>query len=202
MAKLDQPTPMPHAEDLTRILGELRPGDDRATDEVFPLVYEELRQLAASKMARENRGHTLQPTALVHEAYLRLIRGADGGSWENRRHFFAAAAEAMRRILIEHARARGRIKRRPATGVSDGKADFVVPHEELEDLLVLDDALERLLECDPEKGQLVKLKFFGGLTTAEAAEIMGLSLRTAERAWAFARAWLYREVEGGERSHE
>ncbi len=195
-------TPTPPEGELTRFLTEQRGSRSAATNEILPLVYGELRRLAAARLSREARGHTLQPTALVHEAYLRLLgsqgeASGDEARWENRRHFFGAAAEAMRRILIDHARARARLKRR-VPGGAEGPAARTIddPATQFQDLIALDVALEKLAEADPQKAQLVELKFFAGLPTAEIAEILGMSLRTAERQWAFARAWLYREIEG------
>ena len=179
--------------DVTRILNAIERGDAKATDELLPLVYEELRLLAAQKLSREAPGQTLQATALVHEAYLRLV-GSDHESWENRRHFFGSAAEAMRRILVDHAR---RKKSRRYGGAHhrvelDGLEATV--SEPPEDLLRLDEALTKLAEQDPDVAELVKLRYFGGLTLEQAAEIKGISRRTAGRHWNYARLWLYREV--------
>ena len=177
--------------DVTRILSAIEQGDAGASAELLPLVYEELRRLAASRLAREAPGRTLQATALVHEAYVRLVDGDEARRWNSRGHFFAAAAEAMRRIVIDRARARRRLRRggderRVALdldGLPDGAAGG--------DLLALDEALEHL-ECeDPVCAQLVKLRFFAGFGQGEAAEALGLPRRTADRHWAFARAWLY-----------
>ena len=158
--------------------------------DLLPLVYDELRRLAAQRLAQEKAGQTLQPTALVHEAYLRLA-GPDGGQQFNgRAHFFAAAAEAMRRILVE--RARRKQRRRHGGGRERVALDeAVLPFEEKVDVLALSDALDRLAAADPAKAELVKLRFFVGLTMPEAAEVLGVSLATAERHWAFARAWLF-----------
>jgi len=179
--------------DVTRILNSLPPGDPSAAAELLPLVYEELRQLARAKMANELPNHTLQATALVHEAYLRLV-GDEDPAWANRAHFFGAAAEAMRRILIDHAR------RRLAQRHGGGKER--VPLDEIsiaapgtdDELLAVHDALEKLAAHDAEKAELVKLKYFAGLTTEEAANVLGLSEPTAKRHWAYARAWLFREI--------
>ena len=179
----------------TGIFAELPADRDAATNEVLPLVYSELRRLAASQLSRERKQHTLQPTALVHEAYLRLVGSPTDECWKNRSHFFGAAAEAMRRILVDHARARARLKRQAPEPVPQADEASSAP-QEFDDLLALDDALGKLHEADAGKAELVKLKFFGGLTTAQAAEALGLSLRTAEREWAFARVWLHREIEG------
>jgi len=183
--------------DVTRILEAIEEGDSRAVDKLLPAVYQELRQLAAQKLSRERPGQTLQATALVHEAYLRLV-GAEGQQFRGKTHLFAAAAEAMRRILIENARrkkghkhggGRERIDLTDSMAVADGGTSA-------EDLIALDEALERLARKDPLKADLVKLRFFGGLTGAEAAEVLGLSHNTADEYWAYARAWLRLEVEG------
>jgi len=179
--------------DVTRILSAIERGDAKATDELLPLVYEELRLLAAQKLSHEAPGQTLQATALVHEVYLRLV-GSDHQSWQNRRHFFGAAAEAMRRILVDHARRKKSQRRGGAHHrVELDKLDESVS-ERSEDLLRLDDALTRLAEQDPDVAELVKLRYFGGLTLEQAAEIKGISRRTAGRHWNYARLWLYREV--------
>jgi RNA polymerase sigma factor (TIGR02999 family) len=175
-------------------------GDPRAAQQLLPLVYDELRQLAAHKLAVETPGQTLQPTGLVHEAYLRL---AGDQQFENRGHFFAAAAEAMRRILVENARRKGAVKR--------GGGRRRLPLEEFhrvsespEDLLDLDDALTRFAAEEPDKAKLVQLRFFAGLSNPDAAESLGISVATAERWWTFARAWLYSDLQdsGGEESSE
>lgn len=186
--------------DVTRILSAIEEGDPRAAEQLLPLVYDELRKLAAQKMAQENPGHTLQATALVHEAYLRLIGSVPEQNWDNRGHFFAAAAEAMRRILINRARDKNRLKRGgdrhrvdlERLGAADSASD--------DDLLALDDALEQLAAEDPRCAQLVKLRFFAGLSLDEAAQALGLPRRTADRYWAYARAWLYHALQGGEDS--
>jgi RNA polymerase sigma factor (TIGR02999 family) len=177
------------------LLDRARAGDARATDELLPLVYDELRRLADQLLSGEQPGQTLQPTALVHEAYLRLI-GPSGASWENRAHFFGAAARAIRRILIERARARRALRhgdgRRPLD--LDEVADPAAPQARL-DLLELDEALERLARIDAQKARIIELRFFGGLTTEETAEALGLSASTVTRDWRFARIWLHRELE-------
>ena len=179
--------------DVTRILNAIERGDAKATDELLPLVYEELRLLAAQKLAHETPGQTLQATALVHEAYLRLIGDAPQ-TWENRGHFFGAAAEAMRRILVENARR----KKREKHGGDRRRLDLGTVDPALEgpsdDVLAVDEAIEKLAQEDPDAARLVKLRYFSGLTVAEAAAVLGLSLRTAEREWAYARAWLYDEI--------
>jgi RNA polymerase sigma factor (TIGR02999 family) len=187
--------------EVSRILSAVERGDPQAASRLLPLVYDELRQLAAHKLAHESPGHTLQPTALVHEAYLRLVaapRGPqDDPSWDSRGHFFAAAAEAMRRILVDNARRKHAAKR----GGGAGRVPLEEFHrvtESPQDLLDLDDALTRFAAEEPDKARLVQLRFFAGLSTPEAATALGVSVATAERWWAFARAWLYSELQGGE----
>jgi RNA polymerase sigma factor (TIGR02999 family) len=184
--------------DVTRILNAIERGDARATDELLPLVYEELRLLAAQKLSHEAPGQTLQATALVHEAYLRLVGDAPQ-SWQNRGHFFAAAAEAMRRILVDNARRKGRLKRGAGRQRIDLDAVSLAIETSPDDLIALDEAFTRLLEEDPEAAQVVKLSYFGGLTLEETAAALGISRRTAQRYWAFARAWLYEEMTRGEK---
>lgn len=179
--------------DITLILRRLEQGDPLAADELLPLVYDELRKLAAQKMARESPGQTLQATALVHEAWLRL-GGDRQPEWRNRAHFFAAAAEAMRRILIENAR-RKKAARHGGRGerVDLDSLDLAAGMED-DQLLALHEALDRLAAHDAAKAELVKLRFFAGLTMEQAAKVLGISERTAKRHWAYARAWLYREI--------
>jgi RNA polymerase sigma factor (TIGR02999 family) len=180
--------------DLTQILERVEQGDSKAAEELLPLVYEELRKLAAHKMANEPPGHTLQPTALVHEAWLRLV-GADQHSWQNRAHFFGAAAEAMRRILVESARRKQRLKRGGGMErVVLGAIDLPMPMPD-DQLVALDEALGRLAEFDARAAEVVKLCFFVGLTREQVARELAVSLSTAERLWAFARAWLFRELQ-------
>lgn len=182
--------------DVTRILDAIERGDPRAADELLPIVYEELRRLAARHMSKERPGHTLQATALVHEAYIRLL-GPNGPKWDSRGHFFAAAAEAMRRILIDRARAGGAEKRGgDRRRVSLESADLTIDAVPAE-IIDLDDALTRLAAEDPVKAQLVKLRFFGGLSLHDAARFLGISSTTADRYWAYARAWLYHEMTSG-----
>ncbi|MGE5297484.1 MAG: sigma-70 family RNA polymerase sigma factor [Solirubrobacterales bacterium] len=183
--------------DVTRILNAIKRGDEGATDELLPLVYEELRLLAAQKLSHEIPGQTLQATALVHEAYLRLV-GDEPRSWENRGHFFGAAAEAMRRILVENARRKGRLKRGAGRQRMDLDTVSLAIETPAEDLIALDEAFSRLVAEDPEAAEVVKLCYFGGLTLDEAAKALGISRRTAYRYWAFARAWLYEEMMGEE----
>jgi RNA polymerase sigma factor (TIGR02999 family) len=181
---------------LTAILQAIREGDLHASEQLLPVVYQELRRLAAHRLAQEAPGHTLEPTALVHEAYMRLVEAEAGGEpgWDSRGHFFAAAAEAMRRILIEHARARAAAKRGgQRRRLALDEATLAAEHYP-EDLLDLDSALGRLAEEEPAKAQLVKLRFFGGLTLEQAALAMGISPATADRHWAYARAWLLAEL--------
>jgi RNA polymerase sigma factor (TIGR02999 family) len=183
--------------EVTRILSAIAQGDPHAASQLLPLVYDELRQLAAQKLAHESSGQTLQPTALVHEAYLRLVGGEQEQHWDNRGHFFAAAAEAMRRILVDNAR------RKQATKHGGGRrrlplAEFHRVTESPQDLLELDDALTRFAAEEPAKAQLVQLRFFAGLSTPEAAAALGVSVATAERWWAYARTWLFSELSGGE----
>jgi RNA polymerase sigma factor (TIGR02999 family) len=179
---------------VTALLARAGQGDSRATDELFPLVYDELRHLADRILSREPSGQTLQPTALVHEAYLRLVGSHESG-WQNRAHFFGAAARAIRRILIDHARARRRDKR--GSGVRPlplAAADDLGVDGPSLDVLALDEALQRLAGLDAQKEQLVELRFFGGLTGEEAAAVLGISASTAARDWQFARIWLHREL--------
>jgi RNA polymerase sigma factor (TIGR02999 family) len=177
--------------ELTRILGQIEQGDQIAADQLLPLVYEELRKLAAQKLAQEKPGQTLQATALVHEAYIRLA-GTDGGpSWESRGHFFAAAAEAMRRILINQARDKGRQKRGGGWRPVDIDRLAAVDNASDDEVLALDDALQRLELQNKLCADLVKLRFFTGLTMQEAADALRISARTAHRYWSFARAWLF-----------
>jgi RNA polymerase sigma factor (TIGR02999 family) len=183
--------------EFTRILSAAEQGDPCAPEQLLPLVYDELRKLAAHNLAREKVGQTLQATALVHEAYLRMVGPADDQRWHNRGHFFAAAAEAMRRILVENAR-RKRSARHGGGLVRHDFADIqLVAPEICEDLEALDEALDRLAKNDPIKAELVKLRHFAGLTIEEAAQALGISMTTANRYWAFARAWLHQEIISG-----
>jgi RNA polymerase sigma factor (TIGR02999 family) len=183
--------------EVTRILAAIDRGDVRAVDELFPLVYQELRQLAAQRLGKEAPGQTLQATALVHEAYLRLV-GSEGQSWSGRGHFFSAAAEAMRRILIENARRKRSVKHgggRKRIGLDD--ADLAIEGAS-DDLIALDEALGRLAEKDRMKAELVKLRYFAGLTGEQAAEVLGISHSTADEHWAYAKAWLRFEITKGD----
>jgi RNA polymerase sigma factor (TIGR02999 family) len=188
--------------DVTQILARIEQGNPDAAEQLLPLVYDELRKLAAARMAQENPGQTLQATALVHEAYLRLVEPDQHRHWDGRGHFFAAAAEAMRRILVENARRKGRVKRGGDLAREELENVPVVAPQIHEDLIALDAALERLKAVDPQAVQLVHLRYFVGLSNAEAAEILGISSRTADRVWAFARAWLHQEIAGGEGESE
>jgi RNA polymerase sigma factor (TIGR02999 family) len=183
--------------DVTRVLSQIESGDPAAAEQLLPLVYHELRQLAAARMAAEGAGHTLSATALVHEAYLRLVGPEDAAQWENRGHFFAAAAEAMRRILVDRARRKGATKRGGQFARVEFEPEFIAGPEVHEDLVALDEALERFAQEYRVHAELVKLRYFGGLSLPDAAAALGLSERTAGRHWAFARAWLRRAVEDG-----
>jgi RNA polymerase sigma factor (TIGR02999 family) len=179
--------------EVTRILTAIEQGDVRAADELLPLVYQELRRLAAQRMKQEKPGQTLQATALVHEAYIRLV-GTESQNWNSRAHFFAAAAEAMRRVLIENARRKKRIKHGGDRQRIDlDKVDLSIdgPSDEL---IALDEALTKLATTDTVKCELIKLRYFAGLTIEQAAGVMGISQTTAKRYWTYARAWLYREI--------
>ncbi len=178
---------------VTRILDELKHGDRRATDKLLAAVYDELRRLAARKIARERPGQTLQATELVHEAYLRLL-GGKGAQWDNSVHFFGAAAEAMRRILVESARRKSRLKHGGGRRRFEvNEADAIVLPDSI-DLLALDEALEKLAREDQIKAELVKLRYFTGLTVEQVGQILGISRATADRYWTFARTWLYKEM--------
>jgi RNA polymerase sigma factor (TIGR02999 family) len=181
--------------EVTRILSAIEHGDPSAASQLLPLVYDELRQLAAQKLVHEPAGQTLQPTALVHEAYLRLIDGDQAQHWNSRGHFFAACAEAMRRILVENARRKKADKHGGDRKRQDLDQQLALP-EVREDLLALDEALTRLATLQPQAAQLVQLRYFGGLSLAEAAQTLGVSPRTADRLWAYARAWLHQQIAG------
>ena len=189
--------------DVTRILSAIERGDTQAAERLLPLVYDELRKLAAQRLAREKPGQTLQATALVHDAYLRLVGAQDPG-WDGRGHFFAAAAEAMQRILVEGARRRQRLKRggdRSRRDLDEVALSIAAPDGEAEDnLLALDAALTKLAGREPLRARLVQLRYFSGLSVAQAAEVLGISTSTADRYWTFARAWLRVEIAGHDRS--
>jgi len=181
--------------DVTRILSAIEQGDPAAAEQLLPLVYEELRILAAQKLAHEKPGHTLEATALVHEAYLRLVGQAEPRSYIDRGHFFAAAAEAMRRILVECARRKLTQKR--GGGRQRQPLESLAAPEPDQELLAVDEALQKLATQDPQKAKLVELRYFAGLTGEQAAAVLGISPTTADRHWAYARAWLQTEVRGG-----
>src|SRR5438067_5971655 len=178
--------------EVTRILSAIEQGDPSAAEQLLPLVYDELRRLAAQKLAHEKPGQTLEATALVHEAYLRLVDAGQAQHWNSRGHFFAAAAEAMRRILVEHARKRRRFKRGGDRQRLDLDALQLSVPEAADELLALDEALTEFAHKHPDKAALVQLRYFAGLTVEEAARSLGISASTADRHWTFARAWLYR----------
>ncbi len=181
--------------DVTRLIDSIQRGDPTAAEQLLPLVYRELRQLAETRLSREQPGQTLQATALVHEAYLRLI-GPTASDWQGRGHFFAAAAEAMRRIIVETARRKRAIRHGgdfARVNLDDEVAVVNPPHG---DILALNDALQRLEEINPSRAEIVKLRYFTGLTVPQAAEAMGISVTTAERYWRFAKAWLLADISG------
>ena len=180
--------------DVTQVLNAIEQGDPKAADQLLPLVYEELRKLAASKMAREAPGQTLQPTALVHEAWLRLA-GNGPSSWDSRAHFFGAAAEAMRRILIDKARRKQALRHGAGQPHLDVQGVEVAAPAEDEQLLAINEALDKLAAVDKTKAELVKLRYFAGLSIEEATGVLGISAATAKRWWAYARAWLYSEIQ-------
>jgi len=180
--------------DVTQILSQIESGDPKAAEQIFPLVYDELRKLAAAKLALEKPGQTLQATALVHEAYIRLVDVEKVQHWNSRGHFFGAAAEAIRRIVVENARRKKRLKHGGAMERVDLDADCAVIESSEFDLLALDEALTRLAADEPVKAELVMLRFFGGLSMQEAADVLGVSVATAERYWTFAKSWLFAEL--------
>jgi RNA polymerase sigma factor (TIGR02999 family) len=188
--------------DVTRILEHIHPDDPRAAEQLLPLVYGELRRLAAQRLAGEGPGHTLQPTALVHEAYLKLVGADPQQPWNGRVHFFAAAAEAMRRILIDHARRKHRVRRgggKKCALLNDmDDIEMVTDPGRADELLALDEALTHLAVAAPRKAELVRLRYFAGLTLEQAAELLGISRATADRHWAFARAWLFDAMTRGQ----
>ena len=182
--------------EVTQILSRIEEGDPSAAELLLPLVYDELRKLAKAKLGNEKPGQTLQATALVHEAYVRLVDAQKAQRWDSRRHFFAAAAEAMRRILVENARRKQRKRHGGELKKLELMEDDVATPDDYGELLALDEALELLADEAPEKAELVKLRYFAGLTEEQAAEALGISRATASRYWTYARAWLYRKVEG------
>ena len=181
--------------EVTRVLSAIERGDPHAAEELLPLVYDELRKLAAARMAAESPGHTLQPTALVHEAYLRLAGGETPQRWGGRGHFFAAAAQAMRRILVERARRKGSAKHGGGRVRIDLDEALVVGDEPRPDLIEFDELLDQLAGADPRAAELVKLRFYAGLTGEQAAEALGISPRAADLLWAYARAWLFEKLQ-------
>jgi len=188
--------------DVTQILSDLARGDARAAGQLLPLVYDELRRLAATRLAAEPSGNTLQPTALVHEAHLRLVGTPDGDRWDHRGHFFAAAAEAMRRILVEAARRKKTAKHGGGLHRHDANDLPIAAPPVDDDLVALDEALTRFAQVEPQKAELVKLRYFVGLTIEETAEALGISPATAKRHWAYSKAWLFQAMGGGEKNFE
>jgi RNA polymerase sigma factor (TIGR02999 family) len=186
-------TTPPAPDDVTQLLLDLRSGDKEAMDKLLPLVYGELRRLAASYLRRERPDHTLQPTALVHEAYLRLV-DQSRVEWQNRAHFFGIAAQIMRRLLVDHARQHRAAKRSGGAAKLSLDEALGVIDERSTDLVALDEALEALAELDPQKSRIVELRFFGGLSIEETAEVLGISTPTVTRQWRMAKAWLYNQV--------
>jgi len=183
--------------EVTKTLSAIEQGDPQAAEKLLPLVYDELRHLAARRLAKEKPGQTLQATALVHEAYLRLVDD-DARRWDSRGHFFAAAAEAMRRILVENARAKKRFKRGGDHARQEFDPDRLVAPEMPGELLALDEAMTRLTTADPQAAEVVQLRVFVGLTVKEVAEVLGVSSRTVDNVWAYARAWLLAELHDGD----
>ncbi|MFV2067394.1 MAG: sigma-70 family RNA polymerase sigma factor [Pirellulales bacterium] len=181
--------------DVTQILSAIEEGDDQAAEKLLPLVYEELRKLAARKMAREKPGQTLQATALVHEAYLRLVDGDKARHWDSRGHFFAAAAEAMRQILVDRARGKQSLKRGHGLVRKELSESAVACPEAGDETLAVSQALDALAAVDPVAAELVKLRYFAGLTSQQASHVLGISSRTADRVWVYARSFLLREIE-------
>jgi RNA polymerase sigma factor (TIGR02999 family) len=199
---MDEPGwPYPMSE-VTEILSAIEQGDPRAAEQLLPLVYDELRRLAAARLAREKPGLTLEATALVHEAYLRLVGNERGKDWDSRGHFFAAAADAMRRILVENARRKGRVKHggdRLRVDLDEGTMVGRMPPE---DLLALDEAMTKLAAEEPVKARLVQLRYFAGLSLEEASQVLGVSAVTGKRYWRYAKAWLHREIAGEEETRD
>jgi RNA polymerase sigma factor (TIGR02999 family) len=187
---------------VTRILSQIESGDPSAAEQLLPLVYDELRKLAAAKLAQERPGQTLQATGLVHDAYIRLVNVEEAQHWDSRGHFFAAAAEAMRRILVDKARRKIRPKHGGGRKRVDLDSACALIEDRHEDLLALDEVLTRFATLDPLKADLVKLRFFAGMTVPEAAEALGISVATAERYWTYARVWLYCELGDGKAEEE
>jgi RNA polymerase sigma factor (TIGR02999 family) len=182
--------------EVTRVLSAIEGGDPQASEQLLLLVYQELRQLAAQKLAQEKSGQTLQATALVHEAYLRLVDVEKAQHWKSRGHFFAAAAEAMRRILVEYARRKGRSRHGGGFQRVNLEEAMSYTQDSADELLSVNEALDKLAQEDPRKAELVKLRFFSGLSVQEAADVLGISRATADRYWAYAKAWLYCAISG------
>ncbi len=188
--------------EVTQILSDLARGDAHAAGQLLPLVYDELRRLAAARLAAEPAGHTLQPTALVHEAFLRLVGTPDGDQWDHRGHFFAAAAEAMRRILVEAARRKKAARHGGGLHRHDANDLPIAAPQADDDLVALDEALTRFAQVEPRKAELVKLRYFVGLTIEETAQALGISPATAKRHWTYSKAWLFQAMGGGEKNFE
>ncbi len=180
--------------DVTRILAQIESGDPSAAEQLLPLVYHELRKLAAAKLAQEKPGQTLQATALVHDAYIRLVDGEKVQHWNSRGHFFAAAGEAMRRILVDQARRQNAAKRGGGAKCEELHESAIVAGRPPDELLAVDELLDRLAEIDPDAAKLVKLRFFAGLNMSEVADALGISVRTAHDIWAYARTWLRQKI--------
>jgi RNA polymerase sigma-70 factor, ECF subfamily len=188
------------SKDVTRLLEELRGGNEDAVARLVPLLYSELRRMAASYLSRERRDHTLQPTAVVHEAYFRLV-DQKNVHWQNRQHFFGVAAQAMRRVLVDHARSHQSLKRGGAQGKVSLESAMVCATDRSAELVAIDEALGRLVTFDPQQARIIELRFFGGLTVEETAQVLGISPATVKRDWSVAKAWLAREI-GKERGSE
>jgi RNA polymerase sigma factor (TIGR02999 family) len=186
--------------DVTQILSQIESGDPTAAEQLLPLVYDELRKLAAARLANEQPGQTLQATALVHEAYLRLVKAEDRQGWDSQGHFFSAAAESMRRILIENARRKQRAKHGGGYHRAELELASLPTRMASEDLIVLDEALEKLSQIEPLKARLVTLRYFGGMTIEQACKVLNISRVTAHRYWTHARAWLHQEMTGSDSS--
>lgn len=194
MYNLSARTMPPSNENVTLLLAELRGGNQEAATRLIPIVYNELKRMAGAQMQRERPGHTLQATALVHEAYMRMA-GGEQGPWQNRAHFFAIAANAMRQVLMDHARRRHAGKRGGANALKvDIDTELLISGDKLEDVIAIDEALDRLAKIDPRQSRLVELRFFAGLDVEQAAEVMGVSPTTIKREWRSARAWLHGEL--------
>ena len=190
---------MASGADITQLLMDARDGDSRAADRLLPLLYDRLRALAQELMQQERLGHTLQATALVHEAYLKLV-DQKRAQWQNRAHFFAVAAQGIRRILVDHARGHGRAKRGGARAKLTLNEELAATYDEVVDVVALDEALAQLAESHPQHARITEMRFFAGLTIEEAAAVLGMSTRTVDRQWRYARAWLYKALSGDEES--